>query len=102
MAWPAMGKRKMRLSSSIHHMDRPIGHPEGGFAERFGKSGVSVADVGQVLGLAPNSMAATASAIRSPARGPRIWTPRIRSVCASASIFTWPSVSPNVRARPLA
>ena len=52
--------------------------------------------------VAPNSMAAAASAIMSPARGPRMCTPRTRSVWASARIFTEPSTSPSVRARPLA
>ena len=36
----------------------------------------------------PNSMAATASAIKSPARGPRTCTPRMRSVCRSARTLT--------------
>ena len=47
--------------------------------------------------LAPNSMATAASAIRSPARGPRMCTPSTRSVFASARILTRPSVWPRAR-----
>ena len=43
-----------------------------------------------------------ASAISSDAYGPIMCTPRMRSVLASASIFTKPVVSPSARARPLA
>src|SRR5438046_2140725 len=51
--------------------------------------------------LAPNSTASAASAMRSEARGPRMWKPTIRSVAASARIFTAPSVSFMQRARRL-
>src|SRR5690606_2036225 len=51
---------------------------------------------------APKVMAATASAMRSPARGPTMCTPRTRSVCACARILTRPSVWPRALARPLA
>jgi len=51
--------------------------------------------------LAPNSIAAAASAMRSPARGPRMWTPSTRSVFLSASTLMRPSVWPSARARPL-
>ena len=51
---------------------------------------------------APNSIATTASAISSDAIGPMTCTPRIRSVDASAIIFTNPVVSPMARARPFA
>src|SRR5258708_27046910 len=49
---------------------------------------------------APNSMRTTASDISSDAYGPIICTPRMRSVFASASIFTNPAVSPIARAPP--
>src|SRR5215813_8030116 len=51
---------------------------------------------------APNSIATAASAIMLPASGPRMWTPRTRSVLASARIFTKPSVCRLTLARPLA
>src|SRR6185436_3122904 len=47
---------------------------------------------------APNSIATTASEISSDAYGPIMCTPRMRSVRASASIFTKPTVSPLARA----
>src|SRR5215813_13840756 len=51
---------------------------------------------------APNSMATAASAIMLPASGHRIWTPSTRSLLASASILTKPSVSRLTLARGLA
>ncbi len=51
---------------------------------------------------APNSIASAASAIIVPASGPMICTPSTRSVAASASTLTKPSVSAFVRARALA
>ncbi len=47
-------------------------------------------------------MAVTISAISVPASGPMMWQPRMRSVAASARIFTKPSVQPMARARPFA
>ena len=52
--------------------------------------------------LPANSMTITASAIMSEARGPRMCTPRTRSVAASARILTSPSVSSIALARPFA
>ena len=51
---------------------------------------------------APNSIASAASAIIVPASGPMMWTPSTRSVAASASTLTKPSVSAFVRARAFA
>ncbi len=50
----------------------------------------------------PNSISTAASWIISPAPKPTMWTPSTRSVLASASIFTKPSVWRMARARPLA
>ena len=52
--------------------------------------------------LARSSIATTASAIISAARGPIMWTPSISSVLSSAMTFTNPSVSMLARALPLA
>lgn len=48
---------------------------------------------------APYSMPSTPSAIISPALGPMMWMPRMRSVALSVRIFTMPSASPTARAR---
>ena len=70
------------------------------------KASLSVGCAWQVLAksseLAPYSMAMTASEIISPALGPMIWAPRIRSVSFSANTLTNPSVLPLARARELA
>ena len=52
--------------------------------------------------VAANSIANTASWMRSPARGPMMCTPRRRSVRAQAITFTMPSVSPVARLLELA
>ena len=51
---------------------------------------------------APNSIATTPSEISSEALAPMMCTPRMRSVCAQASILTKPVGSPMPSARPLA
>ena len=83
-------------------VDRLAGHRHRRFLERLAMRRVGVAGVGDVLAVAPNSIACAAWAIIVPATEAMHHTPSTRSVLASAMTFTKPSGSWLVLARLLA
>lgn len=66
---------------------------ERGFADRLGQRRVSAGGAGDVLGAGAELDREDGLALSSEAWGPRMWSPRIRSLRPSATILTRPWVN---------
>jgi hypothetical protein len=85
----------------IRSVDRSVAAGQRRLAHGLGIGRMRVAGRARSCAEAPNSIATQISWIRSPAIGPMIWAPRMRSVSLSARILTKPSAAKLALARPL-